>query len=389
VAGSRLIAPGGKWDGAHLDALRLVGDPPADDVMQAIVGEGRAALTAATTYLKSLVDSGSPPPGTANPALERFLADTYELPSWADPDLIARGQACFKDWGPQIILSLFCASLPSAYAAKKGVQVLALTARLDTDTTRRIMETGQFLVDVLQPGGIERNAIGRRSIQRVRLMHATVRALVRLRASEDPSIWQDAWGTPINQEDLAGTLQSFAFVVGEPLPKLGIRIKRADADAYIHLWNVIGHQLGLRQELQPADLREARELVAQIRRRQQAPSPQGLEMGQALVAFLEAQVPGRFADRYVATTIRYLVGTEVGDMIGVPAGVQVPSLVARLLALLTGGRKQLPGGKSWLQDLSEPVGRELVSAAFEVERFGSRQPFALPDELADHWELSS
>ena len=386
MAGSSLTAPGGKWDDAHLDAFRLIGDPPADQVMQAIVSEGRNELAQATAYLGMLVDSGSPP-NNPHPALEAFLAETYELPDWADPELIARGHACFKDWGPQIILSLFCASLPSAYAAKRGVQVLARTARLDTDTKRRIMETGQFLVDVLQPGGLDHDGVGRRSIQRVRLMHATVRALVRLRASQDPTTWHEDWGVPINQEDLAGTLQSFAFVVGEPLPKLGIRVARRDADAYIHLWNVIGHQLGLHRELQPADLGQAGQLVAQIRRRQQAASPEGREMGEALVAFLEAQIPGRFADDYIATLIRYLVGAEVGEMIGVPAGARLPTIVERLLALLTGSRKDLSGGRSWLQHLSEPVGRELVSAAFGVERFGSRQPFALPSGLADHWKL--
>jgi hypothetical protein len=389
MAGSALIAPGGRWDDAHLEAFRGVGDPPADVVMRAIVSEGRNELAQATAYLGMLVDSDSPP-NNPHPALEAFLAETFELPDWADPELIDRGQQRFKDWGPQIILSLFCASLPSAYAAKKGVQVLAQTARLDTDTKRRIMETGQFLVDVLQPGGLDRDGAGRRSIQRVRLMHATVRALVQLRASQEPSSWDEDWGVPINQEDLAGTLQSFAFVVGEPLPKLGIRVARRDADAYIHLWNVIGHQLGLDRRLQPHDLVEAGVLVGQIRRRQQAASPEGLEMGEALVEFLEGQIPGRFADDYIATLIRYLVGAEVGDMIGVPPGAQLPSVVTRGLALLTGHRKGLTGGKSWIQHLSEPVGRELVTAAFGVERlgverFGARLPFALPEGLADHW----
>jgi hypothetical protein len=376
------------WSDAQLDAYRLIGDPPADAVMEAIVGEGRDALDAATTYLAALVDSETPPAAPGLAGLEAFLDATYELPDWADQDLIHRGQQRFKDWGPQIILSLFCASLPSAYAAKRGVQVLAMTARLDTDTKRRIMETGQFLVDVLQPGGLDHDRVGLRSIQRVRLMHATVRALVRLRAQQDPSMWDADFGTPINQEDLAGTLQSFAFVVGEPLPKLGIRVKDADATAYIHLWNVIGTQLGLRRELQPANLREAGELVELIRRRQQAPSPEGREMGDALVEFLEHQIPGRFADGYVSTMIRYLVGPDISDMVGVPAGKTVPSWIERGLALITGQRKTLVGGKPWLQNLSEPVGRELISAAFQVTRFGGRQPFALPDELVGHWRLN-
>jgi hypothetical protein len=386
MASTSAIVARRQWDDATLDRARRVGDPEADRVMRAIVGEGAEALASATTYLGSLVGAGIPP-GAPDPRLEQFLADTYELPDWADPALIARGQACFRDWGPQIVMSLFCASLPSAYAAKKGVQVLALTARLDTDTRRRIMETGQFLVDVLQPGGLEPGGVGRRSIQRVRLMHATVRALVDLRAAQDPSVWRRDWGTPINQEDLAGTLQSFAFVVGEPLPKLGVKVTAQEADAYVHLWNVIGTQLGLSRALQPADLRESGVLVGRIRERQQAPSPEGREMGEALVAFLHEQVPGDLADGYVSTLIRYLVGAEVGDMIGVPDGHQVPKLVARGLALLTGRRKQLEGGTPWLQHLSEPVARQVVSAAFAVERLGEREPFALPDELAGHWRL--
>src|SRR5689334_13621561 len=122
------------WSDAQLDAFRLIGDPPADAVMEGIVGEGRDALDAATTYLAALVDSETPPAAPGLAGLEAFLDATYELPDWADRDLIHRGQQRFKDWGPQIILSLFCASLPSAYAAKRGVQVLAMTARLDTDT---------------------------------------------------------------------------------------------------------------------------------------------------------------------------------------------------------------------------------------------------------------
>jgi hypothetical protein len=388
VASSSLIAPGGKWDDAHLDALRQVGDPPADAVMQAVVGDGPDAIHRATAQLLQLVGDDLPPPGTLDPALEAFLDSTYALPEWADPALIERGQRLFEQWGPQIVLSLFCASLPAAYAAAKGVRVLHLTGRLDTDFERRIMETGQFLVDVLQPGGLEDGAVGRRSIQRVRLMHATIRALIAQRAAATPGMWDAAdWGVPVNQEDLAGTLQSFAYVVGEPLPRLGIKVPRRDADAYIHLWDVIGNQLGVRPELQPQDLGEATQLVTQIRRRQQEASPAGREMGEALVAFLEGLVPGRAADEIVPTVIRHLSGQDVGDMIGVPRGIQVPGVLVRLVYLLTFRSKLLRGGQRWLQDLSEDLSREIVGAGFRVQRFGTRQPFSLPDHLARTWQL--
>ena len=56
--------------------------------------------------------------------------DPTVLPKWADPAKIKRGQQLFEGLGLQISLCLFCASLPSAYAAAKGVQVLFKTARL-------------------------------------------------------------------------------------------------------------------------------------------------------------------------------------------------------------------------------------------------------------------
>ena len=86
--------------------------------------------------------------------------DTRLLPEWADPAKIKRGQELFETWGLKISMCLFCASLPSAYAAAKGVQVLHLTAQLETKPHRRVMETGQFLMNVLTVGGFERRRQG-------------------------------------------------------------------------------------------------------------------------------------------------------------------------------------------------------------------------------------
>src|SRR5262245_15657081 len=77
--------------------------------------------------------------------------------------------------GPEIIMTLFCYGLPSCYAAAKGVQVLALTTRLFSNPTRRVIETAQMVVDVMAPGGLAARGRGIRTAQKVRLMHAAVR----------------------------------------------------------------------------------------------------------------------------------------------------------------------------------------------------------------------
>ena len=198
--------------------------------------------------------------------LQDYLAETLPLPEWADMGKIQRGQQLFETWGIEIALCLFCASLPSSYAAAKGVKVLYLTAQLDTNTRRRVMETGQFLIDVLTAGALDDHGNGRRVIQRVRLMHAAVRHLIKARNEQKPGLWQPDWGTPINQEDLAGTLLAFSCVVIDPMRLLGAHIPAEDVDAYLHLWNVIGHLLGVRDELLVRDITEATALVDKIGR---------------------------------------------------------------------------------------------------------------------------
>ena len=220
-----------------------------------------------------------------------YLARTAELPPH-DPADIRRAQRFFVDFGVPVTLSLFCASLPSAYASWRGVKVLHLTARLETDVRRRIMETGQFLMDVMTPGGLDPDGQGVRAIQRVRLVHATVRHLIDEAAASDPAVWRPEWGRPISQEELAGTLMSFSYVVGEPLPRLGSGrhggrcrgvsgvLERGGRDAGRRRTAAAGVDGGVGRT-------RGRHPTSAVRS-----SPEGIELTRALVEFLEHHTPG-------------------------------------------------------------------------------------------------
>ena len=251
-----------RWTDALLDRMRELGDPVADIPVAAVLE--RDGVDAVRALMRSLVRVDQPVPEELPDEIKAYLLETLPLPEWADADRIKRGQQLFETWGIQIAICLFCASLPSSYAAANGVKALYLTARLDTDARRRVMETGQFLIDVLTVGGLGEHGKGRRTIQRVRLMHAAVRHLIKARNELTPGMWHPDWGTPINQEDLAGTLLSFSYVVADPIRRLGVRVAAQDVDAYLHLWNVIGHLLGVRDELLVSDVADAAALVDSI-----------------------------------------------------------------------------------------------------------------------------
>ena len=376
----------GRFTDAFLDPMRLLGDPVADEPVGAVLAAGEADEV--NQLLHSLLRTDQPDPADLPEPVAAYLGATLELPSWADGDRIDRAQRFFQTWGVQISVCLFCASLPAAYACADGAQVLHLTARLDTDARRRVMETGQFLMDVLAPGSLEEGrGEGRRVAQRVRLMHAAVRQLIGVRAAGQPGVWDPAWGHPINQEDLAGTLLSFAWVPAGPLRQLGVTPTEQETEDYLHCWNVIGHQMGLREDLLTHDVTEAGQLVSAIRERQTAPSVAGTELTAALVSLLEEMAPLHRGDRLVPAMIRHLVGDPTADLLDVPSAHLPGGRLARWLGRCAGAAETDVARHHALSRLAEPLGREVLAGVFRLERGGVRAPFAIPTVLAGGWGI--
>ena len=381
-----------RWTDALLDRMRKLGDPVADGPVAAVLERG--GVDAVSAIMRTLVRVDQPVPEELPDEIQDYLVETVPLPEWADLRRIKRGQQLFETWGVQIAVCLFCASLPSSYAAANGVKVLYLTARLDTDARRRVMETGQFLIDVLAVGGLDdERGKGRRTIQRVRLMHAAVRHLIKARNEQTPGMWHPDWGTPINQEDLAGTLLAFSYVVADPLRRLGVRVPAKDVDAYLHLWNVIGHLLGVRDELLVRDVADAAALVDTIRRRQFKASPEGQELTGALLNLLDEQTPFHRFDDTIPPLIRHLIGDETADLLRVPKSDLADDLgwlarIANWFFVHVLGRIERDLPRYQLMSRMAPAfGRDLLDALFKLERGGERAPFDIPDHLARNWDL--
>lgn len=380
----------GRWTPELLDEMRHIGDDHADAAVARVLDSG--GVDEVNALLHTLVRVDQPVPDQLPREVKDYLTTTLPFPDWYDPELIERAEKFFEVFGVQICVCLFCASLPSSYAAADGVKVLYRTARLDTDTRRRVMETGQFLMDILSPGGLSEQGPGRRVVQRVRLMHAAVRHLIEQRAKDTPGMWREEWGRPINQEHLAGTLLAFSYVVAEPLPRLGIDVTDADAEAYFHMWNVVGHQLGISDRLRVNDRADATGLVNLIRDRHFAWSPEGVEMTDALLKLLYAMTPFEHFDHYVPEVIRHLVGDHVADLVGVPQKPIAKEGWAERLGLL-GVEKIFDRFEdeaervTLLRHLAEPFGKYVLRGMFSIERGGERAPFNIPDTLARSWDL--
>jgi hypothetical protein len=367
--------PSERWSDGVLNAMRDVGDPVADHAVRKVYEQGQ--LGPANQLLQLLVRNDRLPMNELPAGLRDYLLSTDIFPPWADRDKIHRGEEIFGQYAVQVVTALFCASLPSAYAARLGVQVLHRTARLETDPRRRIIETAQFVTDVMARGGLDPGGAGVRDAQKVRLLHAAVRHLIAKSGKWD----QATLGLPINQEDMAGTVLTFSHVVLDSFGKLGVSLSAADEEAYLHVWNVIGYLLGVDERLLAHDMLQARELRSRIERRHFAASPEGCELTEALIGLMEYILPGTAFDGMPAMLVRYLAGNQVADLLGVTADTDWTAHLRGPLSWLVGTASLAEGESRAFARLCELFSRKLVDGLLYVQRGPERVPFHLPAEL--------
>lgn len=364
-----------------LDPMRHVGDPIADDIVGQLFAESQVAQV--NDLMRNFITNEYPDPSTLPATMASYLAETDSLPTWADNMLLQKGEQVFWRFGPEMLLVLLCYSLPFCYLDQKGVNVLSLTTRLLTNPTRRVIETAQMLTDVMRPGGLtDPQGRGRRTLQKVRLMHAAVRKL-----AAGSSAWQAEWDLPVNQEDLALTLLSFSWVIVDGLQKLGITLPADDAEAYLHTWLVIGSLIGIDRSLLPANLAEAEALKEIVSRRRFGPSQAGTDLTRALLDMIVYILPGDLFRKIPAALTQDFLGGTWAGWLGVEP-VPLAEMINVPLKAFGLGVESVAGSPGILGALAGKLGRLLVQALVYVDRGGKRPSFSIPSELKQTWGVN-
>jgi hypothetical protein len=371
---------GRRWTNDLLDPQRQLGDPDADDLVRKLFeasGRGGGERPHAVQTLFDTLVGRERPLGSALPGdVLRFLTRD-PLPAWADPVRLRHGQEVFERYGPLVVIALFCSSLPRAYLARKGVQVLNLTAYLSQDPRRRVVETAQMVIDAMTPGGLQPpGGFGISSAQKVRVMHAAIRFLI-----QDRLTWNaQELGVPINQEDLAGTLCTFSIGVLQALERFGVRLSRSEAEDYLHAWKVVAHILGVGGAVMPDDVADATELAERIAERHFEVSLEGRHMMNALTQLMRELTPWRLFDGLPSSTVRFLIGDAHADLLGVPRADWTRHLV-RGLCVAAGAFDRWTDGSPVHQRLGEWFGGALLRGLLEMERGSKPDPFRIPANL--------
>lgn len=210
-------------------------DPLADEVAAWMRGSERREAFERAVRSGIRASDGAP--------LRKLFASIDERPTWVNADALALGAQTYQRIGKSMMFILSAWSLMNGYHSAPAVKPLAFTGQLERMAPRRLAETGRFIVATMQRGALERFGEGFQIALRVRLMHAFVRQRV-WRAG-----WNPAWGAPINQADMAGTVVEFSLLVIAGAEMLGYHFTDDEREALLHLWRYSGFVSGVDERL--------------------------------------------------------------------------------------------------------------------------------------------
>ena len=301
------------YNDEFLDSKRLSGDAQADEFIRHVFADPAKKLLlqqwmagkAGKNHFQALKD--------AYPEFA-FINGATALPAWAEPKLMKAG-ATFYARHSEIIMSLLgLLSLPYCYTAANGAMVLYLSELIKKQTTKRLYDTAVFVWEVMAPDAFGDEGNAYEEILKVRIMHAAVRFYTRQSGK-----WNEAWGVPINQEDMAGTNLSFSLIVIRGLRMLGYNVGPKDQLAFMHIWAIVGYFSGLEEDLIPVNLKMAQQLDTVIKQRQFQFSEHGQELTRSLTDHILKVNKSKATADDILGLMRYLLGNEIADTLAIKA----------------------------------------------------------------------
>ncbi|ORT56728.1 oxygenase MpaB family protein [Streptomyces sp. CB03238] len=291
-----------------------VWDEEADRLLASVIDRGDVPRV--NQLLRSWTRNDQPLPDGLPRDLREFMDRARRLPSWADQDKLNLAARFNKTRGFYLNLlngvggGMLSTAIPrearAVYYSKGGADMEDRVAK----TSKLGFAVGDL--NAYQPDGhIVVEAV------KTRLVHAAVRHLL----PKSPGWARTSGGQkiPISQADILVTWHSLPTFAMRKLIEWKVPITRAESEAYLHLWQVTAHLLGIRDEYIPATWDAAEAQSRQLLDPVLGPTPEGVELTDILLGQLAEQTSPGSVDRPLVNALaRYLVGDQVADWDGIP-----------------------------------------------------------------------
>jgi endo-cleaving rubber dioxygenase len=297
-------------EGAGVDP-HFVWDELADPLVSSLLDRGDVPLV--NQILRQWRFNRDPLPEGLPPDVRDFLEEATQLPSWVDHDKLHLATEFYDTRG--LYLGLLYGFGSGMMACVIPNEARAVYYSLGGANMRaRITRTAKLGYDIGHKRAYQPEGKMIVTAVKTRMKHAAVRHLL----PQSPH-WPEVDGqkpVPISQADIMVTWHSLAtFAMGE-MNEWGLNISQDEADAFLHLWQVSAHMLGVQDEYIPVSWEEANAQREQVLDPILAPTHEGIDLADILLAMASEDLTGdpRGTLRPALHSMtRYFLGDELTD----------------------------------------------------------------------------
>ncbi len=291
-------------------------DELADPLVASLLDRGDVPMV--NQVLRSWTYNSQPLPSGLPADVRDFVEQARQLPAWVDHGKLRTAGDFYKKRGLYLgLLYGFGSGMMSCAIPNEARAVYY--SKGGSDMRDRITKTGKLGHDIGDLNAYQPNGDMVVTAVKTRMVHAAVRHLL----PQSPH-WPEVGGQkpiPISQADIMVTWHSLATFAMAQLNKWRLRIPAAESDAFLHLWQVSAHMLGVEDQYIPASWDEANAQSAQVLDPILGPTPEGIALADILldIAQLDLNGDGRSILRPPLHALtRYMLGDETTDGLDIP-----------------------------------------------------------------------
>ncbi|EPH43135.1 oxygenase MpaB family protein [Streptomyces aurantiacus] len=291
-----------------------VWDDEADQLLGAILRRGDVPKV--NKLLRTWTRNDQPLPDGLPEDLRQFMDKARRLPSWADRNKLETAARFNETRGFYLnVLNGIGGGMLSTAIPREARAVYYSKGGADMED--RVAKTSKLgfavgALDAYRPDGtcvVE--------AVKTRMVHAAVRNL--LPKSPGWTDTGDGQKIPISLADMLVTWHTLPTYAMRKMREWKVPITSAESAAYLHVWQVTAHMLGIRDEYIPANWEAAEAQSKQLLDPVLGPTREGVELTDILLGQLAEQTsPGSVDRPLVNAFARYLVGDRIADWDGIP-----------------------------------------------------------------------
>ncbi|MFG1944033.1 oxygenase MpaB family protein [Nonomuraea sp. NPDC048826] len=290
--------------GAGVDP-RYVWDPEADQLVASLITRGDVPRV--NELLRTWTKNGQPLPSGLPTDLRDFMERARQMPSWANTGKLATAVEFNKKRGLYLgVLYGLASGMMSTVIPKEARAVYY--SQGGADMKDRISKTAKLGYDIGSTNAYRPEGEMIVTCVKTRLVHAAVRHLLP-QSPYWPGVADE--DIPISQRDMMVTWHSLPTTVMQKMNSWRVPIPAAEADAFLHSWQVGAHLLGIQDEYIPASWAEADAQAAQVLTPVLAPTPEGLKLADILLNLGAEVDAGILSKPILGAFTRFLLGDEI------------------------------------------------------------------------------